>query len=95
MNPVDIDDRYDSFIVTMTIPKVKEKDILIFGEGTTLRVIATSKKTEVNLEGQSVDVKVDSAYFDRTVILPSEADFSRIRYTYFGGLLEIIVAKSN
>jgi HSP20 family molecular chaperone IbpA len=93
MKRVDIDYHDGNVIVTFEMPNVREQDILVTVEDTSIRVIASTKKAEAKHDEKgNLDIDINSVYFDKIVVLGDESlDFLNMKQTFFLGWLEIII----
>jgi HSP20 family protein len=90
---VDIHETKEGFQLMAELPGVKQEDIQVSVEGETLTLKGERKReAEVN-EDQYHRVERSYGRFERSIVLPSVVDPSRVKATYRDGVLEIQLPK--
>ncbi|MGV8086969.1 MAG: Hsp20/alpha crystallin family protein [Candidatus Woesearchaeota archaeon] len=92
MHRMDIREKEDEYIVTFEIPGIREENILIKGENDSLNVIAINKTVTTEMKNGNIDIDHKTIIYNKTAIV-TNADFQKIKYTFFAGWLEVIVPK--
>ena len=90
---MDVVETKDGISLKVEVPGVKQEDIEISLEDSTLTVKGERKhESEVNEEGYN---RVERSYgtFQRSVVLPPTVDAGRVKATYKDGVLEIQLPK--
>jgi len=89
----DIQESDKSFIVKLNIPGAKENEIKIIGEGNTLTVLATSEEVKDKDNGNYMHKERFTRHFERSFLLPKNADLSAKSSEYKDGVLKITIPK--
>ncbi len=90
---MDIVETKDGLSLKVEVPGVKQEDINISLEDSTLTVKGERKhESEVNEDGYT---RIERSYgtFQRSVVLPPTVDANRVKATYKDGVLEIQLPK--
>jgi len=90
---MDVVETKDGITLKVEVPGIKQEDINISLEDSTLTVKGERKhESEVNEEGYT---RFERSYgsFERSVILPLTVDANRVKATYKDGVLEIQLPK--
>ena len=90
---VDIHETKDSFLLMAELPGVKQEDIQVSVEGDTLTLKGERKRETEVKEDQYHRVERSYGRFERSIVLPSVVDPSRVKATYRDGVLEIQLPK--
>lgn len=90
---VDVYDSKDNIMVKADIPGIKKEDIDVSVHGDIL-TIKGEKKQETETKEKGF-IKTERFYgsFNRAVALPVEVDASKVKASYKGGVLELVLPK--
>jgi HSP20 family protein len=91
---LDIEETKDDIVVKAELPGMRKEDIKITLSGDTL-TITGERRHETEEKGKTF-YRIERAYgkFQRTVVLPSEVDGSKVKAAYKAGILELVMPKS-
>lgn len=92
MHRIDIEEQGGNYVVTFEMPGIREENILIKSENKSLNVMALNKAVTTEIKDKNIDIDYKSVLYDKTAILENP-DFSKLKYTFFAGWLEVIVPK--
>ena len=90
MHRIDIEEQGNKYVVTFEMPSIREENIIIGTEGKSLQVIALNKTVTADMQDKSMNLDIKSIIYDKTAVLDNP-DFSKLRFTFFAGWLEVIV----
>jgi len=90
---VDVHETKDSFLLMAELPGVKQDDIQVSVEGDTLTLKGERKRETEVKEDQYHRIERSYGRFERSILLPSVVDASRVKATYREGVLEIQLPK--
>jgi HSP20 family protein len=90
---VDIHETKDGFQLMVELPGVKQEDIQVSVEGETLTLKGERRREAEVKEDQYHRVERSYGRFERSIVLPSVVDPSRVKATYRDGVLEIQLPK--
>jgi HSP20 family molecular chaperone IbpA len=76
----------------MQLSGIKEEDIVIDGENSTLHVRAFTTDVTVALD-ENPEVNGKFLLIDKTVVLEDDADVKNMTSVFFAGMLEVTVPK--
>lgn len=91
----DIQDKGDYYLITMNLPGTEDKDILIDVKDNRLSVRAKVQKHTESNTSSFIRKERYIQHFQRSFILPDDADGMSIKHEYRDGVLSIKVAKNN
>lgn len=91
---VDVEERDESYLVSMDIPGMQKEDLKVTMEGSTLKI--RGERKQVREEGDDSYHLNERRYgiFERSFTLPNTVDAGKIRADYRDGVLEITVPKA-
>ncbi len=90
---VDIQETKDSILLKAELPGVKQEDIQVSIVGDTLTLKGERKRETEVKEDQYHRIERSYGSFQRSLVLPSVVDPSRVKATYRDGVLEIQLPK--
>jgi HSP20 family protein len=90
---VDIHETKDGYRLMVELPGVKQEDIQVSVEGEALTLKGERKHEAEVKEDQYHRVERSYGRFERSIVLPSVVDPSRVTATYRDGVLEIQLPK--
>lgn len=90
---VDIHETKEGFQVMVELPGVKQEDIQVSIEGDTLTLKGERKRETEVKEDQYHRIERSYGRFERSILLPSVVDASRVKAAYRDGVLEIQLPK--
>jgi HSP20 family protein len=90
---VDIHETKDCFLLMAELPGVKQADIQVSVEGDTLTLRGERKRETEVKEDQYHRIERSYGKFERSILLPSVVDPSRVKATHRNGVLEIQLPK--
>ncbi|MFO7769362.1 MAG: Hsp20/alpha crystallin family protein [bacterium] len=91
---VDVEERADSYLVSMDAPGMQREDLKVSMEGNTLRI--RGERKQLREEGDE-DYRLNErryGIFERSFTLPRSVDSGKIHARYRNGVLEITVPKA-
>lgn len=92
MHRIDVEEQGDNYVVTFEMPGIREENIIIKSENNSLNVIAINKAVTTEMRDGKMDIDYKSVLYDKTAVLENP-DFSKLKFTFFAGWLEVIVPK--
>ncbi len=90
---VDVHETKDGIVLQVELPGVKQEDIQVSIEGDTLTLKGERKREAEVREDQYQRIERSYGRFERTILLPSVVDSTRVKATYREGVLEIQLPK--
>ena len=90
---VDIHETNEGFQLMAELPGVKQEDIQVSVEGDTLTLKGERKHEAEVKEDQYHRIERSYGRFERSILLPSVVDASRVKATYRDGVLEVQLPK--
>ncbi len=90
---VDIHETKDGILVKAELPGVKQEDIQVSIVGDTLTLKGERKRETEVKEDQYHRIERSYGAFQRSLVLPSVVDSTRVKATYRDGVLQILLPK--
>ncbi len=90
---VDVHETDEGIRLVADLPGIKQEDIQVSIEGDTLTLKGERKRDTEVKEDQYHRVERSYGVFQRSILLPSVVDSSKVKATYKDGVLEILLPK--
>ena len=92
---MDVVDEGDEILVRVELPGVKKDDLDVNLTGQTLTVKGERRHEEKTTEGEYFRAEIAQGAFKRTIRLPEEVDYEKVKAKFIDGELEVHLPKAH